>query len=111
LRFVFRTENKSRKVGAALEIIDDYPFDLRLEGSQDACKQIMGERPLLLCVPCMNIAIAAPTLCSMQITKTFSSLPRKTAQLPLVVATARTCTWTTGLFIIACLSLAFPSRA
>ena len=40
-------EDKSRKIGAALEIIDDYPFDLRFKRLQDACKQIMGERSLL----------------------------------------------------------------
>jgi hypothetical protein len=48
LRFVFSTEDKCPKI-AALEIIDDYPFDLRFECSQDACEQIMGERSLLLC--------------------------------------------------------------
>src|SRR6202047_2613050 len=48
LRFVLRTEDKSRKIGAALEIVDDYPFDLRSEGSQDVREQIMGERSLLL---------------------------------------------------------------
>ena len=48
LRFVLRTEDKSRKIGAALEIVDDYPFDLCSEGSQDVREQIMGERSLLL---------------------------------------------------------------
>jgi hypothetical protein len=37
LRFVLRAEDKSRKIGAALEIVDDYPFDLRSERSQDVC--------------------------------------------------------------------------
>jgi len=47
LGFVLRTEDKSGKIGAPLEIIDDYPFDLRFKRLQDACKQIMGERSLL----------------------------------------------------------------
>src|SRR6266581_5255856 len=47
-QFVLRIEDKSRKIGAVLEIVDDYPFDLRSEGSQDVRKQIMGERSLLL---------------------------------------------------------------
>src|SRR5258706_12917790 len=47
-QFVLRTEDKSRKIGAVLEIVDDYPFDLRFEGSQDIREQIMGERSLLL---------------------------------------------------------------
>jgi len=33
LRFVLRTEDKSRKIGAALEIIDDCSFDLCFERS------------------------------------------------------------------------------
>src|SRR5271165_1652201 len=33
--FVLCTEDKSRKIGAALEIVDDYPFDLRSERAQD----------------------------------------------------------------------------
>src|SRR5258708_618570 len=48
LRFVLRTEDKSRKIGAALEIVDDYPFDLCSQRSQDVRYQIMGERSLLL---------------------------------------------------------------
>src|SRR5260221_13488675 len=28
LRFVLRTDDKARKIGAMLEIVDDYPFDL-----------------------------------------------------------------------------------
>src|SRR5258708_38821186 len=47
-QFVLRTEDKSRKMGAVLQIVDDYPFDLRFEGSQDIREQIMGERSLLL---------------------------------------------------------------
>src|SRR6202011_2325429 len=35
LRFVLRTEDKSREIGAALEIVDDYPFDLCSQRSQD----------------------------------------------------------------------------
>src|SRR5262249_9065984 len=35
LRFVLRTEDKSRKIGAALEIVDDHPFDLRSKRTQD----------------------------------------------------------------------------
>jgi hypothetical protein len=46
-QFVLCAEDKSRKIGAALEIVDDYPFDLRSEGSQDVREQIMGERSLL----------------------------------------------------------------
>src|SRR6267143_4425988 len=48
LQFALCTEDKSRKIGAVLEIVDDYPFDLRFEGSQDIREQIMGERSLLL---------------------------------------------------------------
>src|SRR5271157_4109192 len=35
LRFVLRTEDKSRKIDAALEIVDDHPFDLRSERAHD----------------------------------------------------------------------------
>ena len=35
LRFVFRAENKSRKIGSPLEIVDDHPFDFCSERSQD----------------------------------------------------------------------------
>ena len=35
VQFVLCTEDKSRKIYAALEIVDDYPFDLRSERSQD----------------------------------------------------------------------------
>src|SRR6266436_2553730 len=35
LRFVLRAEDKSRKIGAALEIVDDHPFDLCSERSHD----------------------------------------------------------------------------
>src|SRR6516165_9451018 len=35
LRFVLRAEDKSRKIGAPLEIVDDNPFDLYFERSQD----------------------------------------------------------------------------
>src|ERR1700730_1977190 len=35
LRFVLRAADKSRKIGTALEIVDDYPFDLRSERAQD----------------------------------------------------------------------------
>ncbi len=35
VQFVLCTEDKSRKIDAALEIVDDYPFDLRSERSQD----------------------------------------------------------------------------
>src|SRR5208283_4692059 len=34
-QFVLCTEDQSRKIGAALEIVDDYPFDLRSERAQD----------------------------------------------------------------------------
>jgi hypothetical protein len=62
-QLVLRTKDKSRKIGAALEIIDDYPFDLRFESSQDAREQIVGKRALLLratqehrdCRPCALI--------------------------------------------------------
>jgi hypothetical protein len=47
-QFVLRTEDKSPKIGAVLEIVDDYPFDLRFEGSQDVREQIMGEWSLPL---------------------------------------------------------------
>src|SRR5260370_29120933 len=41
-QLVLCAEDKSRKIGSALEIVDDYPFDLRSEGSQDVREQIMG---------------------------------------------------------------------
>src|SRR5258707_15051735 len=63
------------------------------------------------CVPCLNIAIAAPTLCSTNITKTLPSLPKKTAQPPLVAARPRICTSITGLLILQVPSLAFPQRS
>jgi len=47
LRFVLRAEDKSCIVGAALEIVDDHPFDVRSKRSQDIRYQIMGERPLV----------------------------------------------------------------
>ena len=61
LRFVLHTDDKPCIVRAELEIVDDCPFDLRSERSQYVCDQIMGERPFL-CVSCMNIVIAVPTL-------------------------------------------------
>src|SRR3979411_1238669 len=48
LRFVLRAEDKSRKIGTALQIVDDHPFDLRSERAQDVRYQIVGERSLLL---------------------------------------------------------------
>src|SRR5260370_9790478 len=48
LRFVLRTEDKSRKIGAALEIVDDYPFDLCSQPSQNIHEQIMVDLSLLL---------------------------------------------------------------
>src|ERR1700730_9230148 len=48
LQFVLRTEDKPCIVGAALEIVDDHPFDLRSKRSQDIRYQIVGERPFLL---------------------------------------------------------------
>jgi len=35
LRFVLRAEDKSRKIRALFEIVDDHPFDLCSERSQD----------------------------------------------------------------------------
>src|SRR5258708_682784 len=35
LQFALCTEDKSRKIGAALEIVNDYPFDLCSQRSQD----------------------------------------------------------------------------
>ena len=35
LRFVLSAEDKSRKIGAPLEIVDDHPFDLCSQRSQD----------------------------------------------------------------------------
>ena len=46
LRFVLRTEDKSRKIGAALEIVDDDPLDLRSERSQD-------RRGIATCYSCL----------------------------------------------------------
>ena len=43
LRFVLRAEDKSRKIGAVLQVVDDYPIDLRSERSQCVCYQIMSE--------------------------------------------------------------------
>ena len=37
LRFVLRAEDKSRKIGAVLQLVDDYPIDLRSERSQYVC--------------------------------------------------------------------------
>jgi hypothetical protein len=48
LQFVLHTEDKPCIVRAELEIVDDYPFDLRFERSQDVRYQIVGERPFLL---------------------------------------------------------------
>jgi len=60
--FVLHTEDKRCIVRAKLEIVDDRPFDLRAERSQDVRYQIMGEWGRSFCVPSINIAIAAPTL-------------------------------------------------
>jgi hypothetical protein len=48
LHFVLRAQDKSRKIGAILQLVDDYPIDLRSERSQYVCYQIMGEGSLLL---------------------------------------------------------------
>jgi len=48
LQFVLRTEDESCIVSAALEIVDDHPFDVRSKRSQDMRYQIMGEWPFLL---------------------------------------------------------------
>ena len=37
LRFALRAQDKSRKIGAVLQIVDDYPIDLRSERSQYVC--------------------------------------------------------------------------
>ena len=37
LRFVLRAQDNSRKIGAVLQVVDDYPIDLRSERSQDVC--------------------------------------------------------------------------
>jgi hypothetical protein len=37
LRFVLRTQDKSRKIGAVLQVVDDYPIDLRSKRSQYVC--------------------------------------------------------------------------
>jgi hypothetical protein len=37
LRFVLRAEDKSRKIGAVLQVVDDYPINLRSERSQYVC--------------------------------------------------------------------------
>jgi hypothetical protein len=37
LRFVLRVQDKSRKIGAVLQVVDDYPIDLRSERSQYVC--------------------------------------------------------------------------
>jgi hypothetical protein len=43
-QFVLCTEDKSRKIGVSLEIVDDYFFDFCVEGSQDVREKIMRER-------------------------------------------------------------------
>ena len=48
LRFVLRAEDKSRKIRAPFEIVDDQNFDLCSERSQDVRQQIVGQRSLLL---------------------------------------------------------------
>src|SRR5260221_14509001 len=47
-QFVLCTEDKSGKIDATLEIVDDYPFDFCVERTQDVREKIMRERPLLL---------------------------------------------------------------
>jgi hypothetical protein len=37
LRFVLRAQDKFRKIGAVLQVVDDYPIDLRSERSQYEC--------------------------------------------------------------------------
>ena len=61
LRFVLRAQDKFSKIGAVLQVVDDYPIDLRSDRSQYVCYEIMGQGSSF-CVPCMNIVIAAPTL-------------------------------------------------
>ena len=46
--FVLHTEDEPCIVRADLEIVDDCPFDLRSERSQDVRYQIVGKRPFLL---------------------------------------------------------------
>src|SRR5260221_1303344 len=109
-QFVLRTEDKSRKIGAVLEIVDDSPFDLRFEGSQDVREQIMGERSLLLRALLEQRDRQTNALLNVN-HESFSSLPRKTAQTPLVAARPRICTSTTGLLVLQGSSLAFPPRS
>jgi hypothetical protein len=83
LQFILRTKDKSPKIRALLKIVDNYAFDLRSERSQDIRYQIMGERSLRL--HALNEQPnSRPTLSSTNITKTMSSLPRKTTQ-PLLL--------------------------
>jgi hypothetical protein len=44
MRFGFRTEDKSPKIGARLEFVDDHPFNLCSERSQDVRDQIVSQR-------------------------------------------------------------------
>jgi len=37
LRFVLRAEDQPLKIGAALQVVDDYPINLRSERSQYVC--------------------------------------------------------------------------
>ena len=48
VQFVLHTEDKPCIVNAELEFVDDCPFDLRSERSQDVRYQIVGKRPFLL---------------------------------------------------------------
>src|SRR5258708_39141124 len=107
-QLVLCAEDKSRKIGSALEIVDDYPFDLRSEGSQDVREQIMGERSLLLRALLEHRDRHPNALLNVN-HENLVLMPRKTAQAPLVAARPRICTSITGLLILQVSSS--PSRS
>src|ERR1700736_219582 len=51
LQLILRAQDESRKIGPALQIIDNHAFDLGTERPQNGRKQIVRQRPLLLCTP------------------------------------------------------------
>jgi len=107
--FVLCTEDKSRKIGAVLEIVDDYPFDLRSEGSQDVRKQIMGERSLLLRALLEQRDRQTNALLNVN-HESFFLVAKKTVPTPLVAARPKICTSTQRAYSYCSLVTRLPAK-
>jgi hypothetical protein len=78
---------------------DDYPFDLRSEGSQDVREHIIGERSLLLHALLEHHDRRPNVLLNVNHDNLVLAA-KKNDTAALVAATPGTCTSTTGLLIL-----------